>query len=150
MCPKRRYGNVHRGSDRCQLKFDSRLAKLLDGSGTHGATVAHKSGGLAVPLRVDPINRVFQYRRGAVVVFRLHEYETIGRRDLRGPVLNDVVFVRRPPRPGRRHWLVEEGHWEIAKVQKPRFYRFSLLKLLKNPLSRLFREPALACAADDD
>src|SRR5258708_37251128 len=59
------------------------------------------------------------------------------------------MFVRRSGRHSGRHGLVEERHWEVAEVEKPRFNRLSFPKLLKNPLSRLFREPALACAADD-
>src|SRR5260370_41086758 len=60
-----------------------------------------------------------------------------------------MVVVRGPDRHRWRQGLVEERHWEVAEVEKPRFNRLSLPKLLKNPLSRLFREPALACAADD-
>jgi hypothetical protein len=45
--------------------------------------------------------------------------------------------------------LVEEKHWEVAEIENLRFNPFSLSKLLKNPSRRLFREPALACAADD-
>jgi hypothetical protein len=52
-------------------------------------------------------------------------------------------------RHGRRHGLVEERHWEVAEIEKARFNSVSLSKLLENPLSRLFREPTLACAADD-
>jgi hypothetical protein len=43
----------------------------------------------------------------------------------------------------------KKRHWEVAEVEKPSFNRLSLPKLLKNPLSRLFREPTLARAADD-
>jgi hypothetical protein len=59
------------------------------------------------------------------------------------------MFVRRAAWHRRRHGLVEEGHWEVAKIEKLRFNPLSLLKLLKNRLRRFFRKPALACAADD-
>src|SRR6202049_667087 len=75
MCPKRRNGNVNRGTNRCHLNLDSRRAKLLDGSRTHDASVAHERSSLAVPLRIDPIDRVFQHRGGAVVVFPRDGYK---------------------------------------------------------------------------
>jgi hypothetical protein len=59
------------------------------------------------------------------------------------------MFVRRPPRQCGRHGLVEERHGEVAKVKKPNFNFLALTKVLKNPLSRLFAKPALACPADD-
>jgi hypothetical protein len=68
---------------------------------------------------------------------------------LGGPFLNDVVFVRRPPRHRGRHGLIEERNWEVSKIEKPTFNPFSLVQLLKNPLRRLFGKPALTCAADD-
>jgi hypothetical protein len=48
-----------------------------------------------------------------------------------------------------RQGLVEERHWEVAEIEKLRFNPLSLMKLLKNPLRRFFRKPALTCAADD-
>jgi hypothetical protein len=67
------------------------------------------------------------------VVFRRDEYETIGRCDFGGPLLNDLMFVSWPPRNCRGHGLVEERHWEVAEVEKPSFNRLSLPKLLKDP-----------------
>jgi hypothetical protein len=87
--------------------------------------------------------------RGRSFVFRRDEDKTIGRRDLRGPFLYDVVFVRRPARHCWRHGLVEEGHGEVAKIEKPRINTLPLTKLPKNPLRRFFREAALTGAADD-
>src|ERR1700680_3618664 len=133
----------------CHLNLDCRLAKLLDGSRTHGASVAHKRGSLAVPLRIDPIDRVFQHRGGAIVVFRRDEYKTIRGPDLSRPFLHHFMFVRRPARPGRGHGLIEERHREVSEIEKPAFNPFSLMQLLKNPLRRLFGKPALTCAADD-
>src|ERR1700736_1026512 len=87
MCPKRRHGNMNRRPNRRHLNLDGCLAKLLDGSRTHGASVTHKRGSFAVPFRIDPIDRVFQHGGWAVVVFRRDEYKTIRRRDLGGPLL---------------------------------------------------------------
>ena len=70
MRPKCCYGNVNRRSNRRHLNLDCCLAKLLDGSCAHGAAVAHKRGGLSVPLRVNPIDGIFKHCGGAVVVFR--------------------------------------------------------------------------------
>jgi hypothetical protein len=77
------------------------------------------------------------------------EDKSIRGRDLCGPFPHNLVFVRRPARHGWRHGLVEERHGEVAKVKKSSFNPLSLLKMLKNPLSRLFGKPALSCAADD-
>src|SRR6266550_4258317 len=137
MRPEGCHWNVNRRSNRCHLNLDCRLAKLLDGSCSHGAAVAHKGGGLAVPLGVNPVDGVFQHRRGAVVVFRRDEHKTIRRRDVAGPLLNYVVFVGRSARHSWRQGLVEERHRELAEVEEPSFNTFSLMQLLKNPLSRL-------------
>src|SRR5258708_2249210 len=149
MGPKRSNGNVNRRPNRRHLNLDCRLAKLLDGSCTHDASVAHKGSSLAVPLRIDPIDRVFQHRGGAVVVFRRDEYKTVRGPDLSRPFLHHLMFVRRAARHGRGRGLIEERHREVSEIEKPRFNPLSLLKLVKNPLSWLFREPALACAADN-
>src|SRR5689334_15770030 len=117
VCPKGGNGNVDRGPNGRHLNLDCRLAKLLDGSRTHGTSVAHKRSSLAVPVRINPIDRVFQYRGGAVVVFRRDEHKTIRSCDLTGPLLNNVVFVRRPAWHSWRQGLVEERHWEIAEVE---------------------------------
>src|SRR5580658_139496 len=149
MRPKRCYRDVNGRPNRRHLNLDCRLAKLLDGSRTHGASVAHKRGSLAVPLRIDPIDRVFQYRGGAVVVLRRDEYKTIRGRNLGRPSLHYLMFVRRPARHRWRHGLLEERHGKVAEVEKLRFHPLTLAKLLKNPLRRFFGKPALACAADD-
>src|SRR5215831_10492995 len=145
MCPKRGDGDVDGSSDRRHLKLDCGFAKLLDASRAHGAAIAYKGSRLAVPLRINPIDRVFQHGGGAVVVFRGDEDKSIRGRDLRGPFLHHVVFVRRSTRHSRRHRLVEEWHGEIAKIKKPSFNALPLAKMLNNPLSRLFGKPSLAC-----
>src|SRR5262249_14291902 len=115
----------------------------------HGAAVAHERSGFAVPLRVDPIDRILEHRGGSVIVFRCYEYESIRCRDLSGPFLHHLMLVRWASRHRWRHWLVEEGHGKVAEVEKPHFNPLPFTKLLKNPLSRLFGKPALTCAADD-
>src|SRR4249920_973191 len=72
-----------------------------------------------------------------------------GRPPYEHDVVNHIVFVWRPAWHCRRHGLVEEGHREIAEIEKLRFNPLSLMKLLKNPLRRFFRKPALTGAADD-
>src|SRR5689334_17428489 len=67
MCPKRRNGNVNRRPNRRHLNLDGRLAKLLDGSCAHDTSVANKRSSLAIPFRIDPIDRVFQHCGSAVV-----------------------------------------------------------------------------------
>jgi hypothetical protein len=59
------------------------------------------------------------------------------------------MFVSRPARHSWRQGLVEERHWKVAEVEKPRFNRLSLPKFLNDPLSRLFGKPVRARAADD-
>jgi len=48
---------------------------------------------------------------------------------------------------GRR--LIEERHREFPEIEKPAFNPLSLVKLMKNPLRRLFGKPALTWAAND-
>ena len=55
-------------------------------------------------------------------------HEAVGLRDRGGPSLHDFVLVRRATRRGRRCWLIEERHREVAKIEKPsvdilRFFR---------------------------
>jgi hypothetical protein len=58
------------------------------------------------------------------------------------------VFGWRPAWHCWRQGLVEERHREVAEIEKLRFNPLSLMKLLKNPLRRFFRESTLACTAD--
>src|ERR1700732_4693940 len=55
----------------------------------------------------------------------------------------------RAARHGRGRGLIEERHREVSEIEKLRFNPLSLMKLLKNPLRRLFGEAALTRAADD-
>src|SRR5580692_9601465 len=121
MRPKRCYRDVNGRPNRRHLNLDCRLAKLLNGSRTHGASVAHKRSSLAVPLRIDPIDRVFQHCGGAVVVLRRDENETIRGRDLGSPFLHHIVFVWRPARHSWRQGLFEERHREVTEIEKLRF-----------------------------
>src|SRR5215470_7231048 len=66
-----------------------------------------------------------------------HNLECIRRRDFGRPFLNHLVFVRRTARHSRRHGLVEEGHREVAEIEKPGFDSLAFPKLVKNPLRRL-------------
>jgi hypothetical protein len=59
------------------------------------------------------------------------------------------VTFRRAARHGQGRGLIEERHWEVSEIEKLAFNPFSLMHLLKNPLRRLFRKPALTCAAND-
>src|SRR6476659_643167 len=117
MRPKSRDGNMDGRAHRGDLNLDHGFSELLNATRTHSAAVAYERSRLAVPLRVNPIYRIFQHRGGAVVVFRRDEYKPIRRRDLGGPLLNHIVFVRRPARHSWRHGLVEEWHWEVAEVE---------------------------------
>jgi len=110
--PKRGNRNEHMTKPGSILKLDRLHAKLLDASRAHRAAVAHKSGGFAVPLGVNPIDRIFQHRGGAAVVFRCYEYKSIRSRNLSGPILHHLMFVRRSARHSGRHGLVKERHWE--------------------------------------
>src|ERR1035441_5457785 len=59
------------------------------------------------------------------------------------------MFVRWSTRHSWWQGLVEERHWEVTEIERPRFNPLPLTKLLNNPLRRLFRKPALTGAADD-
>ena len=100
--------------------------------------VAHEASRLAMPLRIDPVDGVLEYRRGSVVVFRGDEDEAVGLRDRGGPFLNDLVLERRATRRGRRYWLIEERHRKVAQIEQPRVDAIALFQVLQNPASRAF------------
>src|SRR4029077_7143396 len=75
--------------------------------------------------------------------------EAVRLRDCGSPFLYDLVLVRRATRHGRRCWLIEERHGKVAKIEKPSVDTLALLQVLQNPLSRLFRETALAGASNN-
>src|SRR6185295_11028746 len=47
-------------------------------------------------------------------------------------------------------WLIEERHRIVAEIEQARVDAITLLQVLQDPSRRLFRETALAGAADDD
>src|SRR5207302_4613412 len=104
---------------------------------------------LAIPLGVDPVDRVLEHRGRTVIVLRGDEDEAVGLRDRGGPSLHDFVLVRRATRHGRRQWLIEERHRKVAQIEKPGIDTLALLQVLQDPLRGLFRETTLAGAADD-
>jgi hypothetical protein len=55
--------DVDRGADRSELQLNGNFAKLLNAACAGHAAVAYESGRLAVPLRIDPIEGVLEYRR---------------------------------------------------------------------------------------
>src|SRR5258708_38175902 len=115
----------------------------------HGAAPAYESSCLAVPLGINPVDRIFQHCRGAVVIFRGDENKPVRCGYCSGPAFDDLILVRRAAGHRRRYGLIKEGHRKIAKVEQPRFDSVAFLEVLKNPLCRLLRKPALARAADD-
>src|SRR6202790_4877035 len=112
--------------------------------------IAHEASRLAIPLGIDPVDRVLEHRGGAVVILGGDEDEAVGLRDRGGPSLHDLVLVRQATRRGRRCWLIEERHRKVAKIEKPRVDTLALLQVLQNPLRGLFRETALAGASNND
>src|SRR4029077_2689064 len=69
--------------------------------------------------------------------------------DCGGPQFDDLILIWRPAERSRRDGLIEERHRKVAKIEQPRVDSGALLEMLKNPLCRLFRKPALTRAADD-
>src|SRR5579864_8096420 len=138
-------GRAHRGD----LNLDHGFPELLDAARAHGAAVAYERSRLAVPLRIDPVDRIFEHCRGAIVVFRGDENKPVRCGYCSGPAFDNLMLVRRTARHGRRHGLVKEGHRKVAKVEQLCFDSVALLEVLKNPLCGLFRKPALARAAYD-
>src|SRR5262249_35846697 len=104
----------------------------------------------AIPFGVDPVDGVLEHGGGTVVVFGGDEDEAVGEPNRRGPFPHDLVLVRGASRCGWRCGLIEERHWIVAKSKEERVAAIPLLQVLQDPARRLFREPALAGAADDD
>src|SRR5712672_929505 len=141
--------DVDRCANRRELKLDHCFAELLDAACSHGGAIAHETYRLAIPLGIDPVDRVLEHRGGAVIILGGDEDEAVGLRDRGGPSLYDLVRVRQAPRHGRRCWLIEERHRKVAKVEKPCVDAVALLQVLQNPLCGLIRETALPCASND-
>src|SRR6266850_1609986 len=127
-----------------------RPSELLDAAGAHGGAIAHEANRLAIPLGIDPVDRILEHRGGSVVIFGRDEDETVGLRDRSGPFLNHFVREGGTARRGRRCYLIEERHRKIAKIEKPRVDPFALLQMLQDPLRGLFREAALAGASNNN
>src|SRR6266581_2524481 len=124
--------------------------KTANNAGAHGGAIAHEASRLAIPLGIDPVDRVLEHRGGAVIVLWGDEDEAVGLRDRGGPPLHDFVLVRRATRHGRRQWLIEERHRKVAQIEKPSIDTLALLQVLQDPLRGLFRESALAGASNND
>jgi len=132
------------------LNLDDRLAQLLHAAHARGAAVAHEANCLAMPFRINPVDRVLEHSGGTIVVFRSDEDEPIGLRDRGGPSLNDLILEGRPAGRRRRHWLIEERHRKIAQIEQPRVDSSALLEMLKNPVGGPLRETAFAGTANND
>ena len=69
----------------------------------HRGAIAYEASRLAIPLGIDPVDRVLEHRGSAVVIFGSDEDKAVGLRDRRGPSLHDLVVV----------WL---GDFSVATV----------------------------------
>src|SRR6266700_8422363 len=70
MRPKGRDGNVDGRANRGDLNLYHGFPELLDAARAHGAAIAYESRRLAIPLRINPVDGIFQHCRSAVVIFR--------------------------------------------------------------------------------
>src|SRR6266404_4852744 len=61
MRPKSRDGDVDGQAHRDDLNLDHGFSELLDAARAHGAAVAYERGRLAVPLRIDPVDRILEH-----------------------------------------------------------------------------------------
>src|SRR6266850_2254993 len=143
-------GDVDRRANRGELKLYCGFTELLDAAGAHSGAIAHEANRFAIPLGIDPVDRILEHRGGSVVIFGGDEDETVGLRDRSGPFLNRFVREGGTARRGRRCHLIEERHRKIAKIEKPRVDPFALLQMLQDPLRGLFREAALAGASNNN
>src|SRR5262249_8719461 len=91
--PQRADRNMHGGADRRHLQLDRYLTQLLHTSDTHRTTVADEADRLAIPLRIDPVESVFQYSRRTVVVLRSNDNEAVGSRYGLSPFPDGLVGV---------------------------------------------------------
>src|SRR5258708_695897 len=140
---------MDRRANRGDLNFDHGFPELLDAARAHGAAIAHERSGFAIPLWIHPVDRILQYRRRTVVIFWGDENKSVRGGDCGGPAFDNIVLIRRAGGHRRRQSLIEEGHRKVAKVEQPRFDSVAFLEMLKNPLRRLFRKPALTSASND-
>src|SRR5258708_37085736 len=61
MHPKSRDGDVDGRAHRGDLNLDHGFSELLDAARAHGAAVAYERRRLAVPLRIDPLDRILDH-----------------------------------------------------------------------------------------
>jgi hypothetical protein len=117
LCPRRRPGNAPKGSqgnvdgraNRGNLKLNRHFPELLDAARAQGAAIAYESSRLTVPLRINPVDRIFQHCCGAVVIFRGDENKPVRCGYLGGPAFDNLILVTRAAGAGRQHGLVKEA-----------------------------------------
>jgi len=68
--------DMDRRANRSKLKLYRRFAKLLDAASARGTAIAHEGSRLAVPLRINPVERILEHRSRAKVIFGRDEDET--------------------------------------------------------------------------
>src|SRR5258706_2050664 len=141
---------MDRRPNRGELDLDRSLAQLLYAACPHRRAIAYEGAGLAIPLGIDPVDRVLEHRGRPVVVLGGDEHEAVGLSDRGGPSLHDLVLVGRAARHGWRQWLIEERHRKVAQVEEQGIDLLAFLQVLQDPVRGLFREAALAGAADND
>src|ERR1700722_10216720 len=135
-------------SNRGELDLYRRFAELLHAARASDAAIAHESNRLAVPFRIDPVDRVLQDGGRAVVILRGDEDEAVRRAYRGGPFADNLILIRRASGPGGAHSLVKEGHRKVSQVEQPRI-DVALLETLENPLRWFFRKTTLPRTAYD-
>ena len=83
------------------------------------AAIAYEGSCLAVPFRINPVDRILQHGCRTVVLFWGHENKPIRGSYFGGPTFYNLILVGRAAGHGRRHGLVKEGHRKVAKVERP-------------------------------
>jgi hypothetical protein len=70
-------------------------------------------------------------------------------RDRGRPPLDDRVLIGGAPRHRGSQGLIEEGHRELAEIEKTSVNAVAFLQLAQNPLRWFLGEATFASAADD-
>src|SRR5690606_2018268 len=122
-------------SDVCSSDLRHDQPQVLHRPGTTCTAIAHKTGGLVIPLRIEIIQGVFESARGAVAVFRRDEYIGVEAGDFVGPGFGVGLAVLTH---GRWHGLIQQGQVEILDVQLPELRIGTLLRVLVGPLGDCF------------
>src|SRR5260370_823259 len=128
MCPKGGNGNVNGRAHWGDLNLDHGFPELLDGARAHGAAIAYESSRLAIPLRIAPVDRIFQYCGRAVIIFRGDENKPVRCGYCGGPAFDDLILIRRAAGHRRSEGLIKEGHRKVAKVEQPGVDSVALLE----------------------